>query len=281
MTDTIENVASALSEFFPRLLGALVALAAAVYLARLVQRLLSELLERAGLEGLFERTGASQLLWRLGYGEGPSKLLGLVAFWGVIVTGCAAALSVLGLSSLEQTANEVISLSGRVLVALAILMAGAVSAGWLSDLVAREADRARLRGSNVMRRIIFGAVISVAALLAAGQLGLETSVLLLLAVIVLASIGLTTALALGPGLVPLSGNIAAGRYVQEDLSVGDEIRVEDVEGVIEELGHSSIILRAEDGYLYRVPNRTLLESIVRKQPRAERESSGQENSTQE
>jgi hypothetical protein len=45
-------------------------------------------------------------------------------------------------------------------------------------------------------------------------------VLVLVAMVVLASGGLTAALALGPGLVPLSGNIAAGRYVQEDLSVG-------------------------------------------------------------
>ncbi|MDN5697872.1 MAG: hypothetical protein L0G70_07845, partial [Rubrobacter sp.] len=174
MKDTIENITSALSEFFPRLLGAIALLAATVYLARLSRRLLSELLERAGLESLFERTGASQTLWRLGYGGGPSKLLAIVTFWGVIVTGCAAALSVLGLASLEQTANDVISLSGRVLVALAILMAGAVSAGWLSDLVAREADRAGLRGSNIMRRMVFGATVAVAALLAAGQLGLET-----------------------------------------------------------------------------------------------------------
>ncbi|MDN5698363.1 MAG: mechanosensitive ion channel family protein, partial [Rubrobacter sp.] len=147
--------------------------------------------------------------------------------------------------------------------------------------VAREADRAGLRGSNVMRRMVFGATVAVAALLAAGQLGLETSVLLLLAVIVLASIGLTTALAVGPGLVPLSGNIAAGRYVQEDLSVGDEIRVEDIEGVIEELGHSSITLRAEDGYLYRVPNRTLLERIIRKQPRRERQGSADQEDSGE
>jgi small-conductance mechanosensitive channel len=82
-------------------------------------------------------------------------------------------------------------------------------------------------------------------------------------------VGLTTALALGPGLVPLSGNIAAGRYVQEDLSIGDEILVEGIEGVIYELGHSSITLRSEDGYLYRIPNRALLEGIVRKRAPAD------------
>lgn len=275
--DTTENVLAVLGNFLPRLAGAIAVLVGAVYLARLTRRLLVDLLERAGLGDLFERTGASESLWRLGYGGGPSRLLGLVAFWGVIVVGGAAASSVLGLSSLEQTANDVISLSGRALVALVILMAGTMVAGWLSGLAAREADGAGLRGAGFFRRVVFVTVLVVTGLLAAGQLGLETSVLLLIAVVLLASAGLTCALALGPGLVPLSGNIAAGRYVQEDLSVGDEIRVEDVEGVVHEMGHSSVTLRAGDGYLYRVPNRTLLESIVRKQERSERQGSGAED----
>jgi small-conductance mechanosensitive channel len=98
----------------------------------------------------------------------------------------------------------------------------------------------------------------------AGQLGLETSSLVLLAVVLLGTVGLVTALALGQGLVPLSGNIAAGRYVQEDIEVGDEISVDGVEGIVEQLGYSAVILRSEDGYLYRVPNRSLLEGVVRK-----------------
>jgi len=86
----------------------------------------------------------------------------------------------------------------------------------------------------------------------------------LLAVIMLSTVGLVAALALGQGLAPLSGNIAAGRYVQDGTAVGDVISVDGVEGTVEELGYASITLRSENGNLYRIPNRTLLENIVRK-----------------
>jgi small-conductance mechanosensitive channel len=264
VTETLDNLSRVLGEFVPRLLGAVVILAAAFLVALLLQRFLAGLLDRAGLDELFERTGASESLWRLGYGGGPSRLLGTVAFWGVLLAGLAGALSALGLSSLEQTMEGVVNLSGRALISLSILIAGVMSAGWLSQLVAREAESAGLRGSGGFRRVVFGFVLSVAALLAASQLGLETSVLVLLSLVVLATVGLAAALAVGPGLVPLSGNIAAGRYVQEGISVGDEIEVQGIEGRVEELGHASLTLRSEDGYLYRVPNRTLLEAIVRK-----------------
>ncbi|MBA2443377.1 MAG: mechanosensitive ion channel family protein [Rubrobacter sp.] len=264
MTEATGNSLSIVGDFIPRLLGAAVVLLVAFVAAQLLQGLLARLLRHLRLDELSERTGATESLWKLGYGDGPSRLLGLVLFWGVMLTGLAGALSALGLSSLQQTMSQVVNLSGQALVALVILLAGVMSAGWLSGLVAREAERAGLRGMDVFRRVTFAAVIAVAALLAAGQLGLETSVLVLLAVVALATLGLTTALALGPGLVPLSGNIAAGRYVQEDLAVGEEISVEGVEGTVEELGHASVTLRSEDGYLYRIPNRTILESIVRK-----------------
>jgi small-conductance mechanosensitive channel len=269
LTNDIESL---LSDLLPRVLGAAVVLAIALLAARILQRLLLQLLERANLDGLAESTGTSDSLWRLGYERGPSRLLSIVAFWGVILAGAAGAVSLLGVPSLQQTMDRLVGLSGQILVAIAILVAGTMTAGWLSELVARQADRAGLRGSSLFRRAVFVTVLAVAGLLAAGQLGLDTAILLLIAAVALASVGLTAALALGPGLVPLSGNIAAGRYVQEDLSIGDEIQVEGIEGVVYDLGHSSITLRSEDGYLYRLPNRTLLESVVRKRaPEDERQ----------
>lgn len=267
MQKVLEDFGGAMAEFVPRLVGAVAVLVVALVVAIALQRLAVRLLETLGLDEIAERTGALGSLRQLGYHGGPSQLLGLVLLWGILLTGVAGSLSVLGLSSLEQTMDQIVNLAGRALVALVILIAGIMAAGWLADLVARSAEDAGLRGSNIFRRAVFVTVIAVTGLVAAGQLGLETSVLIILAIVLLATVGLITALALGQGLVPLSGNIAAGRYVQEGLAVGDEISVDGIEGTVEELGYSAVTLRSEDGYLYRVPNRTLLEGVVRKTAR--------------
>ncbi|CAA9443052.1 MAG: hypothetical protein AVDCRST_MAG02-252 [uncultured Rubrobacteraceae bacterium] len=264
MSEATNDLLGTLAEFVPRLVGAVVVLLVALVAALLLQRLLARFLEGLGLDGLFDRTGAANSLWQLGYEGGPSRLLGTVLFWGVMLTGVAGSLSVLGLSSLESTMDQIVNLSGRALVALVILIAGIMSAGWLAELVAREAERSGLRGQNTLRRVVFTTVVAITALIAASQLGLETYVVVLLAIVVLSTIGLVTALALGQGLALLSGNIAAGRYVQDGTVVGDVISVAEVEGTVEELGYASITLRSEDGTLHRIPNRTLLENVVRK-----------------
>jgi small-conductance mechanosensitive channel len=240
-----EDLLGTLVEFVPRLVGAVVVLLIALVVALLLQRLMARFLESLGLDDLFERTGAANPLWRLGYEGGPSRLLGAVLFWGIMLTGVAGSLSVLGLSSLETTMDQIVNLSGRALVALVILIAGVMSAGWLAELVAREAESAGLRGTSMFRRIVFTTIVAVASLLAAEQLGLETYILILIAI--------------------LSGNIAASRYVQDGTEVGDVISVNGIEGTVEELGYASITIRSEDGHLYRIPNRTLLENVVRKQ----------------
>ena len=262
---SIERLLGVLVEFVPHLMGAVVVLLVALVVALLLQRLTARFLETIGLDDLFERTGAANSLWQLGYEGGPSRLLGFVLFWGIILTGVAGALSVLGLSSLEHTMDQIVNLSGRALVALVILIAGVMSAGWLAELVAREAEGAGLRGPNVFRRVVFSTIVAIAALLAAEQLGLETYVIILLAIVVLATIGLVAALALGQGLALLSGNIAAGRYGQDGTQVGDVISVDGIEGTVEELGYAPITVRSEEGHIYRIPNRTLLENVVRKQ----------------
>jgi hypothetical protein len=259
MRQPTNALVSTLTEFVPRLFGAVVVLLVALVVALLLRQLTVRF-----LESLFERTGTASSLSQLGYGGSPSRLIGTVLFWGIILTGVAGALGVLGLPSLENTMDQIVNLSGRVLVAFVILIAGVMSAGWLAELVARQAGRAELRGANAFRRIVFVAIIVIAALLAAAQLGLETYIIVLLAVIVLATIGLVTALALGQGLALLSGNIAAGRYVQDGTTVGDVISVNGIEGTVEELGYASVTVRSEDGHLYRIPNRTLLENTVRK-----------------
>ena len=265
MPDALNASWTAVSELLPKLLGAGLVLFATFLAARLLQRLGARLLRGVGLDDLLERTGSASSLRRVGFARAPSLLIGYVIFWGILLAGAAAALSVLGLSSLQENIDLVVVLAGRALVAVLILAGGLALAGWLSNLASRQAEEAGLRGRDLFRQTIFAAVLVVAALLAAAQLGIDISLLVLLALVFLGTVGLVVALSLGVGLAPLSGNIAAGRYVQgNDIQVGDEISVDGVAGIIENLGYASVTLRSEDGSLHHIPNRVLLEGIVTK-----------------
>src|SRR5215204_1412316 len=268
MANALEALWTAFSGFTPRLVGAGLVLVLAFLGARLLQRLGARFLQRIGLDNLFESTGAAASLQRVGFGRSPSLVIGYVLFWGVLLAGAAAALSILGLASLQRNMDLIVALAGKAVVAVLILAGGLAAAGWLSNLAASRAESSGLRGGEIFRRGIFAVVLAVAVLVAAAQVGIEISVLVLLALVFFGTAGIVAALALGLGLVPLSGNIAAGRYVQGNgIRPGDEISVNGVEGTVEELGLASVTLRSEDGRIHHVPNRILLEGIVSKAAR--------------
>ena len=125
--EIVTNLGAAFGEFVPRLVGAVIVIVVAFVTAVMLQRLTARLLEAIGLDEIAGRTGATDSLRQLGYGGGPSDLLGLIGFWGVLIAGVAGTLSVLGLSSLEQTMDQVVTFAGRALVAFVILIAGAPS----------------------------------------------------------------------------------------------------------------------------------------------------------
>jgi small-conductance mechanosensitive channel len=265
MANALEALWTAFAEFAPRLLGAGLVLVATFLVARFLQRLGARFLRRIGLDALFERTGAASSLQQVGFGRSPSFVFGYVLFWGVLLAGVAAALSILGLASLQRNMDLMVALAGKAIVAVLILAGGLAAAGWLSNLAAQRAESADLKGGNLFRRATFAIVLAVAALVAAAQVGIEISVLVLLALVLFGTVGIVAALVLGLGLAPLSGNIAAGRYVQGNgIRPGDEISVNGVEGVVEELGFASVTLRSEDGRIHHVPNRILLEGVVSK-----------------
>ena len=265
MANALEALWTAFSGFAPRLLGAGLVLVLTFLVARVLQRLGARALQRIGLDDLFETTGAASSLQQVGFGRRPSLVIGYVLFWGVLLAGVAAALSILRLASLQRNMDLIVTLAGKAVVAVVILAAGLAAAGWLSNLASARAEGAGLRGGDLFGRAVFAFVLAVAVLVAAAQVGIEISVLVLLAAIFFGTAAIVAALALGLGLVPLSGNIAAGRYVQGNgIRRGDEISVNGVQGTVEELGLASVTLRSEDGHIHHVPNRVLLEQVVSK-----------------
>ncbi|MFO6380968.1 mechanosensitive ion channel domain-containing protein, partial [Pseudomonas aeruginosa] len=97
---------------------------------------------------------------------------------------------------------------------------------------------------------------------AVGQLEVKTDLLNYIIAIVLITVGLAAALALGLGSREVAGQIIAGIYVRELYQVGQQVKVGDVEGTIEEIGTVKTILLTEEGELVSLANRLLLDQRV-------------------
>lgn len=251
--------------FIPNLFVALILVLLGFVVAKLLDTLLSKLLGKIGLDRLMAGTGLTKLLSRAGIQVPVSTLIGKIIYWFVLLIFLVSAAESLGLERVSATLDVLASYLPKVFGAALVLVAGVLLAQLVSGLVRGAAEGVGLDYAHGLARIAQGFVIIISISVAIGQLEVKTDLLNTVIAIVLTSVGLAVALALGLGSREIIGQILAGIYVRELYQVGQQIQVGEIEGQIEEIGTAKTILLTDAGELVSIANRTLLEQRVNSQ----------------
>jgi small-conductance mechanosensitive channel len=248
--------------FIPNLFVALILVLLGFVVAKLLDTLLSKLLGKVGLDRLMAGTGLTKLIARAGIQVPVSALIGKIVYWFVLLVFLVSAAESLGLQRVSATLDVLALYLPKVFGAAMVLVIGVLLAQLVSGLVRSAADGVGLDYANGLGRIAQGLVIILSISVAIGQLEVKTDLLNNVIAIVLISVGLAVALALGLGSRDIAAQILAGIYVRELYEVGQQLKVGDVEGQIEEIGTVKTTLLTDDGELVSLSNREILEQRV-------------------
>ncbi|MGH3090021.1 MAG: mechanosensitive ion channel family protein, partial [Rubrobacteraceae bacterium] len=221
-------------------------------------------LRRLRFDNACDRVGITTLMRESGVGGSPSRFAGNVVFWAIVLFAVLAALGPLGLESLTETLNQIVLYAPRILVAVLIILLGTSAAGVVAELARRGLAELGVNRTGPLTTLTRFGVVFISAVLAANVLGIEATILISIAIIVLGGVVLTAALALGLGLRQLSQNVAAGRYISEGIEEGDEISVNGISGTVERIGHAMTTIRANEDEVHLLPNSQFLNYAVRK-----------------
>ncbi|BBT17654.1 putative transporter (transmembrane protein) [Pseudomonas sp. SLBN-26] len=262
IVNAMTTVWTPVAGFIPRFFGALVVVLVGFVVAKLLDTLLSKLLAKLGLDRLMAGTGLTKMLGRVGIQVPVSSLIGKIVYWFVLLIFLVSAAESLGLDRVSATLDMLALYLPKVLGAALVLLAGVLLAQLLSGIVRGAAEGVGLDYAHGLGRIAQGLVILISISVAIGQLEVKTDLLNNVIAIALISIGLAAALALGLGSRDIAAQIIAGIYVRELYQVGQEVKVGDIEGQIEEIGTVKTILLTDEGDLVSVANRTLLDQRV-------------------
>ncbi|QVM93025.1 mechanosensitive ion channel [Pseudomonas entomophila] len=250
------------ANFIPNLFGALVVVLLGFVVAKLLDTLLSKVLAKFGLDRLMSGTGLTKMLARVGIQVPISTLIGKVVYWFVLLIFLVSAAESLGLERVSATLDMLALYLPKVFGAALVLLAGVLLAQLANGLVRGAAEGIGLEYAAGVGRIVQGLVIIISISVAISQLEVKTDLLNHVIVIGLITVGLAVALAMGLGSREIAGQILAGIYVRELYQVGQQVRIGEVEGHIEEIGTVKTTLLTDDGELVSFSNRVLLEQRV-------------------
>ena len=168
----------------------------------------------------------------------------LFFFWSATATGVIVAMATLSPETLTPLPRQVLNWVPNVIAAGLVLLVGYAVAAAASRSIARAFERATGNRSRLAERTLRAAVIAGAAVLALGQLGVETTVLIVLTAGVVLSAGLAAALLAGLGGRAVAESIAAGRALSPHLREGQQIRLETGTYTIVELRPATAVLQS-------------------------------------
>ncbi|HZG50213.1 MAG TPA: mechanosensitive ion channel domain-containing protein [Thermoleophilaceae bacterium] len=259
IANVLDRAGDSLGDFLPQLGGALALLIVGLLLALLLGRLTTRALVAAGLDQLAARWRVDETLASARLSPSLARLAGSAVRIVVSVVVVFAALTLLGLEPLSESLNEAVLYLPNLLVALALLLAGVVLAGFARERVDRltyQMDFAVPLGQFAQVSIL-----AIFALMALAQLGVSAGILVTVIVILLAAAAATFALAFGLGGREVAKALNAGRFVRSAFEIGQRISVGDVSGEIVAIEPEATVVRTAEGST-RVPNHMLIESVV-------------------
>lgn len=196
--------------FLPTLIGVLVILIAGWIIAGILKNVVVKLLKLIQLDTAGEKSGLSDVLRRGGIKQTLAELIGVLIYWLVMLLVFMTALNALGMTVAAALLDKVILYIPNVIAAIFILVLGIFFASMVGTIVRTASSNAGISQAKFLGQLTQTVIMIFAFIVTLEQLNIASTVLALALNIVLASIGLAVAIAVGLGSKDI-----AGRLMQE------------------------------------------------------------------
>jgi len=245
--DWLEAAIGAVPEHVPAIAGAMVLLLIGWGVAKL-----SSILGRVLSQRLFDRLSTGKALASALDASGVRTvapgLIGSLFFWIVLTLFAVAAVEVLGLPILTNLFGRLAAYLPNIVASAALVIGGLAAARFARGAAIRAAELMGLeQQAGALAGFTQALVITIAGVMALEQLGLHGRLLELILAITLGTVLGTAGLAFALGARTAVANIVAARYVTQVCNVGQEVRIDEVQGTVVELTSTAVIVESSEG----------------------------------
>ena len=186
-----------------------------------------------------------------------------LVFSVAIIAGLITALGFVNRASLDEMPKQLVDYIPRALSAAIVIIAANVVSSFASTAIERSLGHASANVRAKVPVLVKAVILGMAGLIAANQLGVDTTIITLAAASLFFSIGLAAALMTGLGSRKVSGEIAAGRALRQLLGPGDRVQLGTVTGTLVKVHAVATEVQSSDGQVHLVPNSHFLEQTLR------------------
>jgi hypothetical protein len=217
ISESIQQGIDDLVGFLPRLIGFLLILLIGYLVAKALQKVVALALEKVGTDRALASGSTATYVERVIPDASPSKLIGRVVFWFVLLGALSIAITSLGINALNDFLADVFSYLPNVVAAILIFVVAGALAGWLGQTATRMMGDAP--AGKVAATALPVLVMAIAVFMILNQLRIATDIVTITYAALLGAVALGMALAFG-----LGGRDVASRMLEDAYRRGEEER---------------------------------------------------------
>lgn len=233
--------------YLPKGLGALMLLGMGILLGKIVEAGTSRVLHLIGVDRLLGGTGVLTLLKKIGSHKTISQIVGLLGFWLVFLLFLISATEALSLALLSETLTGLVHYLPKIGMATLILVLGLLATNFLRDLISVACDSSGIRQGTIIAQTVYIAATLLVLVTAINELGIDTSLLNQIIVILIAGLIAGAALSFGIGSRSAVKNLIAAHYIQPIVRIGEKIQVGAYNGTVTAITPMVVVLDTDKG----------------------------------
>lgn len=263
LAEVFSGMVTSVIEATPRVLSAIILLLVMLIAAKVVERVLRFLLSRLKIDSLVAHAGIDQILKRMGIRQSLERFVPRLAYFLLLLLFAQVAAQTYGLNAISNAIEAAFGYLPNLIAALLLLIVGIAVAQFVGNTIAQAAEESGLEMGATLGQVASALILFVVGVMAASQLRIDTQIIRIVAICLLAALGLAFGLAFGLGSRQATRNVIAGFYVRKLFRVGDSVELRGLSGTIEAITAAQTLLSDGESTI-AVANATLVEGLVRR-----------------
>lgn len=246
--------------FLPNFIATVFVVFVGLYISKLICKWVAKLIDKLGFNALCKKLGIETVIQTLGFKHKPAEIIGKLLHIFLVLIIVVAASETLGLGRVSSILDQFILYLPKLFGAMLITLIGLFIAKKGKAQLEQSLDSLGVEYGASAGRVLQILVLFVTFSLVIGQLELETALLNTIFTVIIASLGVALALALGLGTKSIANSIVSGIYAREQLMPGDEIELDGFVGNVVSVSTVNTIIENSEGKRLSIPNQDLLNS---------------------
>ena len=262
IVETFKDMGASIVDALPMVILGIVLVIIALVAAKIVEKLLRASLSKIRLDTLLGRVGIDKTLQRIGLKQSLTILLPRLTYFLLLLLFAKTAADVMGLHAISGAMGAFFAYLPNIIAALLLVILGSLAGQFAGGMVTQAAEESGIEFASSLGNVVSGVIMFVVGIMAIGQLKVETEIIRIFTICVLAGMALAFGLSFGLGSRDMTRNIIAGFYARKVFRVGEQIEIHGQKGILKAITPTQALLDA-DGSTISVSNSVFMDEVVR------------------